>query len=253
MGKEAPRNEGRHTASDFDMVSRLPLGVAAWALAVFLLAQVPVAAYVLRGEPGSGKVLLIAVCAAVLLIGHLTSPVRARIFRHRILGPVLWALVLGLIAYLAMALYDARIIGSDVGLRLATAVAVLAFFLERLTSFLGAVASESTAAPAALLIFVLASAAPLWLGPWVQILAAQEAVTNGVIAASPLSYLAVMADYDLLRNQWFYRNAPFGGLRYTYQGPLISGLSYTLLSLFFWFGENLKRRHGDLNTSTFFR
>jgi hypothetical protein len=69
---------------------------------------------------------------------------------------------------------------------------------------------------AKLLITVLIGAtvaSPLYLS-----LAAGDSqwLIDAVITASPVSYLAVLAEYDYLKSAWFYQNTPFGGLRYDY-------------------------------------
>ncbi len=224
------------------MVAGTQIRFAGSAFAIFVLAQVPIAAYMLNGGPGSGKMLLIAICAITVLVGHLSTPIRAQIASHRILGPLVWAVLLGLIAYLTMALHEPRTLGSELSLRLAMGVSVLCLLLDRVSGFLSAMVSEPVALSATLLLLVVASAGPLWIGPWAQILAAQEHVPDAIIAASPLTYLAVLAEHDYLRSQWFYQNTPFGGMRYTYPDALILSTVYILLGVLFWAGESLKRR-----------
>ncbi len=224
------------------MAARTQIRFAGSALAIFMLAQVPIAAYLLDGGPGSKKMLLIAICAITVLVGHLSTPIRTRTAAHRILGPLLWAVLLGLIAYLTMALHEPRTLGSELSLRLAIGVGVLCFLLDRVSGFLSTMVSEPAALSATLLLLVAAGAGPLWIGPWAEILAAREYLPDAIIAASPLTYLAVLAEHDYLRSQWFYQNTPFGGLRYAYPNSLILSISYVLLSVLFWAGESLRRR-----------
>ncbi len=219
------------------------------AFVLFLLGQVPVAAVVWQGERLSGRLLLATCCASVVIAGLLTYLVRQQAGPRPFLGAVLWPLITGAVAYLTMALYVPEIILLSIGIRLALAVAILSFFLDRLMGFFEALtASTSHAAVIVLLLLGLTTLAPLWLAPWVEYLAAHQLVTELVIGGSPFTYLTIMADLDYLRSQWFYRNTPFGGLRYSYPGQLVSSTVYLSLGLLLWLGERGKR--GRLTTTT---
>jgi hypothetical protein len=60
---------------------------------------------------------------------------------------------------------------------------------------------------------------PLWASPLVQT-AAGGKMTDLIIALCPVSYLAVLADVDFLRSEWWYRHMPYGGMRYSYPDAL---------------------------------
>lgn len=63
----------------------------------------------------------------------------------------------------------------------------------------------------------LAGALPLWLGPLAELLSARHAwIIDAVIAASPLTHLAVASGNDLLRNQWLYQHANLAALPFSY-------------------------------------
>ena len=70
-----------------------------------------------------------------------------------------------------------------------------------------------------LVALLLTISLPLWASPLVQT-AAGENLTDVIIALCPVSYLAVLADVDFLRGEWWYRHMPYGGMRYSYPGAL---------------------------------
>jgi hypothetical protein len=63
---------------------------------------------------------------------------------------------------------------------------------------------------------LLATSAPLWLGPLLAWSRPSVLLTDAVVNVSPISHLAVMFRYDFLRSVWFYQHTPFPGLRYDY-------------------------------------
>jgi len=86
---------------------------------------------------------------------------------------------------------------------------------------------------ASLLVFLIAAAcstAPLWLGPLAELAGSHQHLVDAIVAISPLSYLAQLADYDYLRGAWFYQHTPFGGLRYNYPSMSLLTGSYLALS-----------------------
>lgn len=232
--------------------SPTPARLLVAAFVLFLLGQVPVAALVWQGARLSGRLLLVTCCASVVIAGLLTYLVRQQAGPRPFLGAVLWPLITGAVAYLTMAIYVAlympEIILLSIGIRLALAVAILSFFLDRLMGFFEALTSSTShAAVIVLLLLGLTTLAPLWLAPWVEYLAAHQFVTELVIGGNPFTYLTIMADLDYLRSQWFYRNTPFGGLRYSYPGQLVSSAIYLSLGLLLWLGERGQR--GRLTTT----
>ena len=231
------------------MAARAPARAAGTALAVLLLAQVPALALGRLGGLGTGAMGLVAISAAVVLVGQLTFPARERAWRHRVSGALAWPILLGAGAYLTMALHQPQAAPPVTLFRLAAGVAVLGFFLDRLTSFAAAAAPTPPVTPlavaplAVLLVLGLAASGPLWLGPWAEYLGANQVVADTIIACNPLTFLAVLADYDYLRNQWFYAHTPFGGLRYSYPGQVVSSTIYLTLGLLLWIGERARARH----------
>jgi hypothetical protein len=75
-------------------------------------------------------------------------------------------------------------------------------------------------------LLALAGSAPVWLGPL-----AESGGGDALLAASPLTYLALAADYDYLHAQWFYQWTPFGTIRYAYPDGAVLAPVYGLLGL----------------------
>ncbi|MCB1858897.1 MAG: hypothetical protein KDI63_11515 [Gammaproteobacteria bacterium] len=89
---------------------------------------------------------------------------------------------------------------------------------------------------------VLLASAPLWTGPAVDLIPSPLWGTNLIIAFSPLSYLASLAEWDYLRGEWFYRHSPFGGLRYEYPSAAIASIVYVGIGLVSRYLANLLNR-----------
>ena len=115
---------------------------------------------------------------------------------------------------------------------MALGVAVVTFGLSGLTALATRLGSDPDLS--AWWVFcaaALAAAGPLWTGPLLEDGRFGQSAVNAVIAASPLSYLAVIADWDYLRGEWFYHHSPFGGLRYDYPSPIGATLVYLAIGL----------------------
>jgi hypothetical protein len=76
----------------------------------------------------------------------------------------------------------------------------------------------------------LAGSGPLWLGPAAEHLAGTQRFVDGVVATSPLTYLAVLAGLDYLRTSWFYEHCALGSLRYAYPSALSLTIGYAVLA-----------------------
>lgn len=75
-----------------------------------------------------------------------------------------------------------------------------------------------------------AAASSLWLGPLSE-LSRNETVVNAVLAVSPLTLLAVLADFDYLRTSWFYEHSVIGTLRYAYPPIWLMLAAHSLLPI----------------------
>jgi len=149
----------------------------------------------------------------------------------RVLPLLRWCLLTALAAFLLMLPGAVTPSGLPGAILVSLGAAVVLLLLGSL--LLLALALLQDEAAALLLVTLLAAAcccAPLWLGPLVLRASANQSLVDAVVAASPASYLAVLADYDYLRGDWFYRHAPFGGLRYDYPSAGTVTIVYLALS-----------------------
>jgi hypothetical protein len=82
----------------------------------------------------------------------------------------------------------------------------------------------------------LLGASPLWLGPAGELLSARHpGAVDAVVAASPLTHLAVSSGNDLLRNQWLYQNSNLASLQFAYPEPSGVAAAYLLVCLLLGF------------------
>lgn len=72
--------------------------------------------------------------------------------------------------------------------------------------------------------------APLYLSVVAEA-TSHQALVDAIIAASPVSYLAGIVDYDYLRSSWFYQHMPYGGLRFNYPATGIMTVCYLIITL----------------------
>jgi hypothetical protein len=86
----------------------------------------------------------------------------------------------------------------------------------------------ATASAICITLAGLAGAAPLWLGPIAESFAERTALVNAIVAVSPLTYLAALADFDYLRATWFYEHSALGALRYEYPSVWLQSVLYAL-------------------------
>ena len=90
-------------------------------------------------------------------------------------------------------------------------------------------------------------AAPLYLSGLAEANSQQSLVVDSIIAASPVSYLAAITDYDYLRSSWFYQHMPFGGLRFNYPTPGVMTVYYVITTLVLA-GANILRNRPEPRT-----
>ena len=96
---------------------------------------------------------------------------------------------------------------------LAALLAAQLFASEALAVALAPLVGVRQAGPVMVLGLALLAALPVWAGPLAQSAGAQAtAWLDAMLAASPLTHLAVAAGSDLLRTPWLYENTALGGL-----------------------------------------
>jgi hypothetical protein len=116
--------------------------------------------------------------------------------------------------------------------QLAGSVLILILLFSAVQSLIHTYTSSRASA---LTLFTLLAAAfiaaPLYLSVLAEATSNQTLVVDSIIAASPVSYLAGIADYDYLRSGWFYQHMPFGGLRFNYPAPGFMTVFYVITTL----------------------
>lgn len=88
--------------------------------------------------------------------------------------------------------------------------------------------------------------APLYMSAVAET-TSHQVLVDAIIAASPVSYLAGIADYDYLRSNWFYQHTPFGGLRFNYPNPVLMTICY-LATTFVLAGANILTDRPEIRT-----
>ncbi len=235
----APRTEPRGA-------SVTPLNGVAYALcagaAVFASAYVAGAA--LPG--GSAKAVQTACAAGAVLAGYVLWPPRSRASGTGYASQAAWLICVPVAGGFAIIIATPASAFTPAAPGLVVAVGVMLFFMEGLTALLtGLLRDRSSAVLAVLTLICFAAAAPLWIGPWVEYFAGTDWFADLVVAISPLTYLAVMAEYDYLRDHWFYARAPYGAYRFGYPGQLVSsaayiafGIAFRIAAVFTWRGNS---------------
>ncbi len=207
--------------------------IGEWLLTV-LLAQLTLMLLIPATNPFSHKALSIAGCVAMIIVGLLCRCARATSPVPEAFAVVTWSLAMAAGACLLIVINNPGPLDAVHMISMGTATFVLAVAIAALHQRLHSQRNNNkytsrgytfTAA------VVLVTLMPLWLGPWLDWLAAGELTVNAIVAASPLSYLAVMADYDYLRSEWFYQHTPVGMLRYDYLPKLAYSGGWLLLAL----------------------
>ncbi len=93
----------------------------------------------------------------------------------------------------------------------------------------GDLARQQAGASMALLAALLGSL-PLWLGPLAELLLPRaEGAIDVVLAASPLTHLAVASGNDLMRNPWLYQHSNLAALPFAY--PELSRVAATYAAI----------------------
>lgn len=174
----------------------------------------------------SGRRLLVVVIA--LVTAQLTFPLRSLLPAQAARDLLAWPTLVGGCAGLAVAAVAMSDADAAVAVAaLAAGAAVVAACMEAVTRLCCAAGPPAALAMGGVLLaFAIAALAPLWLGPLAEAFARHEGVTGAVVAVSPLSYLAALTGYDVLREQWFYANSPLGSLRFTYPGVTPATAAY---------------------------
>lgn len=216
------------------MKNQFVMGILWRWMGMMLLVYTVVELFFLSHSHVPPKAYLLALGATTILAGHILYPANALTIIASALRPALWSALLAggvlLLMLLQLMLHPHHYPDIWQLVRLSIGVFVLSLVLCSVTR-IACVFFEDTgrATSTILMLCVLVTATPLWLGPFTEHLIESQALTNTVISVSPLTYLAVLTDYDYLRSSWFYSHTPFGELRYTYPSALALTAFYMLL------------------------
>jgi len=185
---------------------------------------------------GSAKAIQTTCAASGALAGYLLWPLGKNGTGNSSVDQAAWLICVGVASVLAMAMAAPTGGSALTVLRLGWAVVVMLFFLQGLTAFVFNLFRDRSGATFIVLALIgVAGAAPIYLGPWVEFFAGAIRLADFVIACSPLTYFAVFAEYDYLREQWFYTRTPFGAYPFGYPGQLISSGVYIAFGVAFRF------------------
>jgi hypothetical protein len=198
--------------------------------ALLQLAALVLLAAVLRAAIGAED--LVRSAELLTLAGAVTLAACALLSLRAVSATTAARATLGSAALAALAMLALALATGDFG-RGALALAAGAFLLVGsfgLTLALVAATLRDRLTAATLLIAVgaLAAAAPLWLGPIAERFAPTGTLVDTIVAVSPLTYLAVLADHDYLRATWFYEHSVLGSLRYDYPTVVSQSVVYAL-------------------------
>lgn len=211
---------------------------AGWHWVALLAAALVTTEALMPGEAHlPGKLVEAYAAAGTVLLAQLFHPhgaIPARL--PSVLRSLGWSAALGILAAALLLILSLNHRGIVSVARPAIAVALSAFALTSFTNLIDLkIHDRQLSHMITLALLVISGAAPLWLGPIAQWTTTPPVLINGIIASSPLTYFAVMADIDYLRSSWFYMHTPYGGLRYAYPAPGVYTLAYSLAALSFVF------------------
>jgi hypothetical protein len=187
---------------------------------------------ILRGGPVPATAEALALAGATLIAALWVAP-DARAVRYAHLAPALARSVAAgaaagvlIVANVGWQLGPARVLGLTLG------VAVLALTFASAMRVVGDLTGSVPRGRLAIGLGVaLTGTAPVWLGPALERLEASQTIVDAIVAASPLTYLAVMSGYDYLHQQWFYVHSPVASLRFAYPAPITSTAGYLAIAL----------------------
>jgi hypothetical protein len=117
---------------------------------------------------------------------------------------------------------------------LGVAAGILALVGAGAVRLVAGVGGADRARLATLLGLALAGAAPVWAAPAVEALGAPVAAVNALVAASPLTYLAVMGSVDYLHQPWFYAWSPVASLRFAYPTAAALTAGHLAVGVLLW-------------------
>lgn len=161
--------------------------------------------------------------ATLLLLAPLFWPGRGPAPWRRVLAWSLVGLGAGLVATLGFGPPGRW----DAVARVALQLGALLLLAHALCAWLeGPLGGAGSAGAAVAMLLALAGTLPVWAGPATMGVEGGGTALDTLLAASPLTHLAVASDNDLLRNPWLYENTPLGGLPAEYPAGTTLAAAY---------------------------
>lgn len=159
----------------------------------------------LPSQPGRDALLILALASAACMTGVLFAPFNRLAINSALMTLIFVGAVFAL-PHVAIQWLPLLQLSVTLYLLIVAALSVLLLFPDR------------TERARQFVVIGLASlfALPIWLGPIAEAAGNPVWLTNLIVAASPLSALAVALDLDVLRTNWFYQHSALGSLRYEY-------------------------------------
>lgn len=225
------------------MAERGAAARVAFAAAHIAMAGAAGGGLVLAAGGPDGRGAAVALAALAVLCGIVLRPAGVRAFGTG--GGGLSARVACVAAASAVGAATAGAASPVTIAALAGAAAVLGFLFDGLAALIDPGGTGDGAAAAVAGIVLVASAAPVWLGPWVAGGSGPAWMVDGIVWTSPLSYLAAAGGFDYLRSAWFYTHAPFGGLRYALPGLPAATVAYGVLGTLAWIAAQWRARRSS--------
>ena len=204
--------------------------ILAWFLVILGAYSLPALCSSQEG-PMPFKAVMMIQAVIIIALGYALNPGWQN--RPCRLSILVWCFFLALASALVMLSVN-YVSGLLVSLSAKTAAVVflLSFFMHSVTRAVMTKFTYNRHIPWNILCAVIMlTTLPLWMAPWVELIAPTPPRLHVLLWSSPLSYLAGMLDYDYLRNQWFYQHTPYGMLRYEYPDNILYSVGLGGMSL----------------------
>jgi hypothetical protein len=188
-----------------------------------------------HNDPVANKAYLVVLCAVIVLAGNLIYPYRLFSTLTPVMRCFIWSLILAGSAFFLLLIHNNAHAYLSSSALMALAVFNLSFFMGAAGHLFLTTNKGSHPAQLTFAAVIVLTTLPIWLGPWIDTYPLNQTVVDLIISASPLTHLAIMAEFDYLRSQWFYQHTPYGAIQFSYPTKLVSTVCYNGLSLaLFW-------------------
>jgi hypothetical protein len=190
-------------------------------------------------DPVANKAYLVVMGAVIVIGGNMIYPHSLLAGLRPVMRFALWSLIVALIAFFSLLFHNKAPHATITSALMALAVFNLSFLMCCAGHFFLTTGNKAHPTQLIFTIVIVLTMLPVWLGPWINSLLSDQTTIDLIISASPLTQLAVMADFDYLRSQWFYTHSPYGSIQYDYPTKLELTLYYLSLALMLAWGAHL--------------